>query len=73
MTFFVAMMVFGDVKKKAQEEIDRVVGSDRLPLAADRGKLQYIKAILKETHRWYQVLPVCILMLAPRKMNVEAT
>ena len=60
MTFFLAMMVFPDVQKKAQEEIDRVIGSDRLPLTADRDKLPYIEAILKETHRWHQVLPMCV-------------
>jgi len=60
MTFFLAMMVFPDVQKKAQEEIDRVIGSDRLPLIADRDKLPYIEALLKETHRWHQVLPMCV-------------
>lgn len=60
MTFFLAMMVFPDVQVKAQAVIDRVIGSARLPSNADRAKLPYIEAIVKETHRWHQVLPMCV-------------
>jgi len=52
MTFFLAMTLFPDVQKVAQEELDRVVGSGRLPTSADKDKLPYIHAIVKETHRW---------------------
>jgi cytochrome P450 len=60
MTFFLAMIVFPEIQKKAQEEIDRVIGSDRLPVSADRDSLPYIEAMMKETHRWHQVLPMCL-------------
>ncbi|KAL6704260.1 hypothetical protein ACN47E_008428 [Coniothyrium glycines] len=60
MTFFLAMTVFPDVQEKARQEIDRVVGSDRLPVNADRERLPYVEAIMKETHRWHQVLPMCL-------------
>jgi hypothetical protein len=58
MTFFLAMMMFPDVQKKAQEELDRVIGGGRLPTSADKGTLPYIDAIVKETHRWHPVLPM---------------
>lgn len=58
MTFFLAMTIFPDVQKKAQEEIDRVIGGDRLPLSSDLPNLPYIEAIMKETHRWHNVLPM---------------
>ncbi|KAF2260004.1 O-methylsterigmatocystin oxidoreductase [Lojkania enalia] len=58
MTFFLAMTVFPEVQKKAQEELDRVIGSSRLPVSADRERLPYIEAIMKETHRWHPVLPM---------------
>ena len=29
--FFLAMILYPEVQKKAQEELDRVVGTDRLP------------------------------------------
>jgi cytochrome P450 len=60
MTFFLAVMVFPEVQEKAREEIDHVTGSSRLPTNADRERLPYIEAIMKETHRWHQVLPMCI-------------
>ena len=46
------MTCFPEVQKKAQDEIDRVVGSDRLPTMADESQLPYIRAMIKETLRW---------------------
>lgn len=47
-----------DVQKQAQEELDRVIGPDRLPLAADKDRLPYIHALMLETHRWHPVAPM---------------
>ena len=47
-TFILAMALFPDVRKKAQEEIDRVVGSDRLPEHQDRERLPYVNAVMRE-------------------------
>ncbi|KAF2702973.1 cytochrome P450, partial [Pleomassaria siparia CBS 279.74] len=58
MTFFLAMMVFPDVQRKAQEELDHVIGGSRLPVSADRDDLPYIMATMKETHRWHPVAPM---------------
>ena len=58
MTFFLAMNAFPEVQKKAQEELDRVIGSGRLPVSADRDNLPYIMAVMKETHRWHPVAPM---------------
>ena len=38
--------------KKAQTEIDEVVGDDRLPTLEDRPHLPYIDCILKEALRY---------------------
>ncbi|KAH9886920.1 cytochrome P450 [Cubamyces lactineus] len=45
------------VFRKAQEEMDRVVGVDRLPDFGDRDSLPYLKAILEEVYRWNPALP----------------
>jgi cytochrome P450 len=58
MTFFLAMIVFPDVQRRAQEELDRVIGGERLPVVSDLDKLPYIEAVLKETHRWHPVAPM---------------
>lgn len=52
------MTVYPEVQKKAREEIDRVIGPDRLPTVADREKLPYINATVKEVLRWQPVAPM---------------
>ncbi len=59
-TFFMAMAVNPDVQKKAQAELDAVVGPDRLPDHSDRADLPYINALVKEALRWAPVLPFSI-------------
>jgi cytochrome P450 len=51
------MTLFPDVQKRAQAEIDAVVGPDRLPSFADRDSLPYTEAIIKEVLRWSVVFP----------------
>ncbi len=46
-----AILTHPEVQTKAQEEIDRVIGSGRLPDLSDRPKLPYIDAILNEVLR----------------------
>lgn len=50
-TFILAMLLYPDVYRKAQEEMDRVVGTTRLPELDDRDSLPYLNAIIKETYR----------------------
>ena len=50
------MVLHPDVLKKAQEEVDRVVGTDRLPTLEDRPNLPYIECVLKETYRYVLIL-----------------
>jgi hypothetical protein len=56
-TLFLAMALYPEVQKKAQAEIDAVVGSNRLPNFYDRPSLPYINAVIKETARWNLVAP----------------
>ncbi|KAJ7608414.1 cytochrome P450 [Roridomyces roridus] len=58
LTFMLAMLHAPEVQKKAQEELDRVVGPDRLPTYTDQEALPYINAIVKETLRWELVIPL---------------
>ncbi|OJI85071.1 hypothetical protein ASPTUDRAFT_54746 [Aspergillus tubingensis CBS 134.48] len=59
--FFLAMVLYPDVQRKAQEEIDRVVGTDRLPSFSDRDNLPYIDAMVKEALRWHSVTPMGVV------------
>ena len=56
--FFLAMILYPDVQRRAQVELDVVVGQDRLPSFADREHLPYINAICTELHRWMPVGPL---------------
>ena len=57
------MVLYPEVQKKAQEEIDAVMGPNRLPDFQDRPSLPYINAIVKESMRWHLVLPLGGLFL----------
>jgi cytochrome P450 len=49
--FFLAMLVHPDGQAKAQAEVDRVVGLDRLPEVEDRERLPYLEAEVNERLR----------------------
>ncbi|KAK2018596.1 cytochrome P450 [Colletotrichum eremochloae] len=57
-TFFLSMMLFPEAQKKAQEEIDRVVGQGRLPNIHDRENLPYVQGLIKEVMRWHPIGPM---------------
>ncbi|KAG8742022.1 hypothetical protein FRC10_002098 [Ceratobasidium sp. 414] len=52
-----AMLLFPEVQKKAQEEVDAVIGSDRLPTMEDRPHLPYIGRLIQEVLRWRPIFP----------------
>ncbi|KAK5655502.1 hypothetical protein OQA88_5773 [Cercophora sp. LCS_1] len=56
--FIHAMTKWPEVLKKAQEQMDQVVGEDRSPTWDDYEKLPYIAACVKEAHRWRPVTPL---------------
>ncbi|KAF8183195.1 cytochrome P450 [Pholiota molesta] len=60
MVFFIAMITYPDVQKKAQDEVGRVVGSDRLPNYGDQASLPYVTAIMREVLRWQPHVPLGI-------------
>lgn len=57
-SLFLAMTLFPEVQKHAQAEIDRVVGSERMPEFADQDNLPYITAVMKEVLRWAAPTPL---------------
>lgn len=65
------MSLHPEVQRKAQAELDRVVGCDRLPDHADQKSLPYINAIMKETVRWNNVLPIGVPHLTLEDMEYK--
>lgn len=52
------MLTNPEAMKKAQKEIDAVVGCGHLPTFEDESSLPYVTAIVKETLRWRDVVPI---------------
>ena len=50
-SFILFMVQNPDVQKKAQEEIQKVIGPDRLPTYEDRANLPYVESIMVEVLR----------------------
>ena len=57
-TLFLALMLHPDIQRKAQEQLDEVIGHDRLPDFDDLDHCPLIRAIVMETMRWQPVLPL---------------
>ncbi|KAI0642012.1 CyP450 monooxygenase [Trametes meyenii] len=57
---FVALALHPDVQKKAQAELDAVVGPSRLPDYVDMDALAYVNAVAKEALRWHTVGPLSV-------------
>ncbi|KAL7797456.1 cytochrome P450 [Trichoderma ceciliae] len=55
-TIFKALALNPEAQKNAQEELDQVVGPLRLPTWEDSPNLPYLRALIKELHRWSPLL-----------------
>ncbi|KAI9462874.1 cytochrome P450 [Lactarius psammicola] len=55
-----AMIAHPKVQRRAQDELDTVVGRSRVPTFLDAPNLPYIQAIIKEVLRWRPVLPLAL-------------
>ncbi|KAF7424558.1 hypothetical protein PC9H_009865 [Pleurotus ostreatus] len=59
--FFMAMLENPECQKLAQDEIDRVVGKDRLPTFEDRASLVYVECLVQELFRWNPIIPLGLM------------
>jgi cytochrome P450 len=63
------MVLHPEVLQKAQEELDTVVGNDRLPSFADRPNLPYINAVVLEVFRWHNIGPTGMYSVPPYNLS----
>ncbi|KAG8764652.1 hypothetical protein FRC12_007970 [Ceratobasidium sp. 428] len=59
-TFVLVMTLFPEKQRKAQLELDSILGQGRLPGFQDQDSLPYIGALISEVLRWHPVLPLGI-------------
>ncbi|KAJ7837671.1 cytochrome P450 [Mycena olivaceomarginata] len=57
-SFFLTMALHPDIQKRAQDEIDAVVGTHRLPGFEDRASLPFVEALYREVMRWKPGIPL---------------
>ncbi|KAI0698161.1 cytochrome P450 [Cytidiella melzeri] len=67
-TMVLAVTAFPEAQRKAHEELDRVIGQDRAPEWEDLDDLPYIRALVKEVHRFRPNAP-----LIPRAATADLT
>nr|BAK09445.1 cytochrome P450 [Postia placenta] len=59
-SFFLIMTLHPEIQRKAQAEVDHVIGLDRLPKVSDRPRLPYVEGLIKEAFRWNPVFPLAL-------------
>lgn len=69
MIFVLAITLNPEVQRKAQVEIDSVIGSDRLPNMSDQDSLPYVNAIIQEVVRWQPVTPIGVSLSGAEWQN----
>ncbi|KDQ55456.1 hypothetical protein JAAARDRAFT_336883 [Jaapia argillacea MUCL 33604] len=67
-----AMLLHPVAQKKAQEEIDSVIGTHMLPTFDDRKRLPYAEAFVRESMRWHPGAPLCKFVVYIVKDEGEA-
>lgn len=63
------MLMNPAAQDQAQEEIDSVIGNDRLPTFDDEPNLPFVSALSKEVFRWQQAAPFG--KLSPRMLFIN--
>ncbi|KAF8891882.1 cytochrome P450 [Infundibulicybe gibba] len=60
LSWMMVMSNHPDIQARAQDEIQRVIGTSRLPSLDDKGSLPYVEAVITETLRWSAITPLAI-------------
>ena len=72
MEFFVlAMVLYPQGLKKAQAEVDAIIGHARMPTFEDQQSLPYIGAIVKEVLRWRASVPLGVFSSCRQFQNMN--
>ncbi|XP_060197156.1 cytochrome P450 98A2-like [Lycium barbarum] len=58
------------VQQKVQEELDRVIGSDRVVIESDMSKLSYLQSVVKESLRLHPPTPLMLPHMASANVKV---
>ncbi|XP_040482152.1 cytochrome P450 2U1 [Ursus maritimus] len=60
-----------DIQEKVQEEIERVIGADRVPSLTDKARMPYTEATIMEVQRLTVVVPLAIPHMTSEKTVLQ--
>ena len=60
-----------EIQKKFHEELDTVIGSDRLITVEDKNSLNYVNAVIAETQRYCNVIPLNALHRTTKNVEIH--
>ncbi|CAE7102644.1 unnamed protein product [Rhizoctonia solani] len=70
-SLFLMVCLYPEVARKAQAEIDSVVGRERIPSLEDRPSLPYTDALVQEIMRMFPPIPLGIFHLATEEIEFQ--
>ena len=59
-----------EIQQKVHEELDKFVGSDRVVTMDDKSNLNYINAVIAETQRYCNLVPVNVFHRTTKDVNI---
>lgn len=65
------ILLYPDVQSKVQEEIDKVIGRDRSPQMEDQVNMPYTNAVIHETQRYGDIVPVAVPHMTYRDTELQ--
>ncbi|KAL8663343.1 MAG: hypothetical protein Q9202_003979 [Teloschistes flavicans] len=71
-SFVLAILSFPDAQKKAQDEIDKIIGNNRLPALEDFNNLPYLRALIDEVIRYRPILPITLPRIATMDLAYQS-
>ncbi|XP_061414861.1 cytochrome P450 2D15-like [Lethenteron reissneri] len=65
------MMAYPDIQAACHKEIDEVVGADRLPAMEDRPKMPFVDAVIHESQRFSNIVPLGLVHSTLKDVEFE--